>query len=141
MHPALRFFALAAFTVGAGAPEDPFMGPGVSKELATSRSRDLSDVRYQMALSVVSRDSARGSITVKFSAKRAADVILDFRGPSLTNVRVNGTNAATSFNGAHLRVPASSIHAGENVVTANFRSMIAPAGASIIRFHDDKDGN
>jgi aminopeptidase N len=129
------------FTVGAAAREDPFMGPGVSKELATSRSRDLSDVRYQMALSVVSRDTARGSITVKFSAKRSADVVLDFRGPSLTNVRVNGMNAATSFNGAHLRVPASSIHVGENVVTANFRSMIAPAGASIIRFHDDKDGN
>ena len=141
MHPALRFLPIAALMVGAGAPADPLMGPGVSKELATVRARDLSDVRYQMRLSVVDRDTARGSITVRFAARRSADVILDFRGPSLTNVRVNGAAASTTFNGAHLRVPAAAIHAGDNTVTADFRSLIAPAGASIIRFHDDKDSN
>lgn len=141
MHPALRFFSLAAIALGAGAPADPLMGPGVSKELATIRSRELAGVRYQMKLSVVARDTARGSIAVRFTTKRAADVVLDFRGPSLTNVRVNDAIAQTTFNGAHLRIPASAIHSGENVVTADFRSMIAPAGASIIRFHDDKDGN
>jgi aminopeptidase N len=147
MHPALLFLpravvvATAALALGAAAAPDPLMGPGISKELATARARDLSNVRYRLALSVVDRDTARGSITVRFAARRAGDVILDFRGPSLTNVRVNGASAATTFNGAHLRVPASAVRAGENTVTADFRSMIAPAGASIIRFHDDKDGN
>src|SRR6185312_15465690 len=77
----------------------------------------------------------------RFHAKSRADVIVDFRGPALTNVKVNGANAATSFNGVHLRLPASAIRPGANVVTADFRSLIAPAGASIIRFHDDKDGS
>src|SRR5689334_4836942 len=110
MHPVLRFLPIAALAIGsdprrAAGPADPFMGPGVSKELATSRSRDLSDVRYHMALSVVDRDTARGAITVRFNARRSADVVLDFRGPSLTNVRVNDASASTTFNGSHLRIP------------------------------------
>src|SRR6185312_15460611 len=80
-------------------------------------------------------------VAVRFNAAKSEDVILDFRGPSLTNVTVNGAPATTSFNGAHLPIPAASIKAGENVVAADFKSMIAPAGASIIRFHDDKDGS
>jgi aminopeptidase N len=122
-------------------PADPYMGAGISRQLATRRARELGDVRYAMNLSVVSRDTARGSVTIHFDAKTRDDVIVDFRGPSLTNVKVNGTNAATSFNGVHLRIPASAVHPGPNVVTADFKSLIAPAGASIIRFHDDKDGS
>ncbi len=144
---ALALGLLAASTprsaprVAANPPTDPFTGPGVSRELALKRARELSNVRYEMALSVTSRDTARGAITIHVTAARATDVVVDFRGPSLTNIRVNGAEAKTAFNGAHLQIPASAIHAGENTITADFKSMIAPAGASIIRFHDDKDGS
>ena len=141
MHPALRFLSLAAVTLGASAPPDPLMGPGVSKELATARARDLADIRYALNLDVTARDTARGAVVVRFTARHGSDVVLDFRGPRLVNVRVNGATAATTFNGAHLRIPASAIRVGTNEVTADFSSMIAPAGASIIRFYDDKDGN
>ena len=60
-----------------------------------------------------------------------------------------GSDAKTIFNGAHLRIPATAIHIGENTVTADFSSMIAPArqpsaaiaaiwpGESISRCGDD----
>ncbi len=115
------------------------MGPGVSRELATERAANLGGMRYHMELSLLSRDTARGSIAITFTAKRASDVIVDFRGPRLADVRVNGVAAQTTFNGAHLRIPARAIHAGHNEVTASFSALIAPAGASIIRFHDDRD--
>lgn len=115
------------------------MGPGISRELARERAANMSGVRYRMELSLLARDTARGSIAITFTVKRPADVILDFRGPRLSDVRVNGVTAQTTFNGAHLRVPASAIHAGRNEVTASFAALIAPAGASIIRFHDDRD--
>ena len=115
------------------------MGPGVSRELAAERAANLSGIRYGMDLSLLSRDTARGTISVAFAAKRSADVVLDFRGPHLGDIRVNGAAAQTTFNGAHLRIPASAIHAGQNEVTASFAALIAPAGASIIRFHDDRD--
>src|SRR5205814_5281268 len=41
----------------------------------------------------------------------------------------------------HLRIPSSAITVGDNVVSADFTTPIAPAGSSIIKSHDDKDGN
>ena len=125
---------------GARAP-DPVMGPGVSRELATERAANISAVRYNMRLSVASADVGRGSIAIRFTVKKAADVIVDFRGPRLANIVVNSRTANTTFNGMHLRIPAEAIRAGENVVTADFSTPIAAAGASIIKFHDDKDGS
>ncbi|HTE47755.1 MAG TPA: M1 family aminopeptidase, partial [Gemmatimonadaceae bacterium] len=137
---AALFSALVMTSAGTA---DPLIGPGVSRQLATERSRLLSDVRYDLRLSLQAPDTARGSIVVQFDAKRSADVILDFRGPSLSNVAVNGAanGAKPAFNGAHLRVPASAIRVGKNTISADFTTPIAPAGASIIKFHDDKDGS
>ncbi|HEY9226529.1 MAG TPA: M1 family aminopeptidase, partial [Gemmatimonadaceae bacterium] len=144
MLPLARFLGVAALTSAfatSSAPNDPLLGPGVSRELATLRSGLISKVRYDLRLSLQARDTARGSIVVRFNAKRAADIILDFRGAALTDVSVNGKVNRGTFNGAHLRVPASAIRAGENAISADFKTLIAPAGASIIRFHDDKDGS
>src|SRR5207248_11704143 len=56
-------------------------------------------------------------------------------------VAVNNRSVTTVFNGAHLRIPAEAVHEGSNVVTADFSTPIAAAGASIIKFHYDKDGS
>src|SRR4029077_2546181 len=98
-----------ALTFARPTPPDSMMGPGVSRELATERAANLSGVRYHMDLWVVSRDTAHGTIAISFTAKRPRDVILDFRGPRLAEVRVNGAAAATEFNGAHLPIPASAV--------------------------------
>lgn len=144
MRSLTRFVSRGAIAVAftaAATPPDPLLGPGVSRELASRRSALISNVRYDLRLSVAAGDTARGTISVRFAAKRSADVILDFRGPTLWRIAVNGGTAPTTFNGAHLRIPAASIHAGENRVDAEFTTPIAPAGASIIRFRDDKDGS
>ena len=143
MRPRVHLSALAviggAFALIPHAESDPLVGPGVSRELATQRAAFISNVRYDLKLSLESRDTANGSVVVRFTAKRATDVILDFRGPSLTNVVVNGARPRTSFNGAHLRVAAADVRVGENTISADFKTPIAAAGASIIRFRDDKD--
>ena len=60
----------------------------------------------------------------------------------LANVTVNGSRSrrrrSTAPTSAFRR---AAIRAGENASTADFTTPIAPAGASIIRFHDDKDGS
>ena len=119
---------------------DPLMGPGISRTLADRRARNLSNIRYEMRLAVADSDTARGSIVVRFVSKSRSDVILDFRGPTLSHIVVNGRASSPEFNGAHLRIAAHDVHAGENTVTAEFTALIAPAGASIIKFHDEKDG-
>ena len=97
---------------------DPIPGAGVSRELAERRSLLLSGIRYEMALSLERPDTARGHAVIRFLAKQSSEVVLDFRGPSLSNVMVNGGQTATIFTGAHLLIPAKAVHSGENVVTA-----------------------
>jgi aminopeptidase N len=132
--------AAATFAAPIQRAPDPLTGPGVSRELAARRAASLSGVRYDLTLSVEQPDTARGHVDIRFAAKKSAEVIVDFRGPSLSAITVNGRTAATTFNGAHLTIPAAAVHAGENVVSADFKTLIAPAGAAIIKFHDDKDG-
>jgi aminopeptidase N len=139
----LRTWAVlaAAVVMSPTRAPDPMMGPGVSRQLADERAANLSGIRYGLKLSVAASDLGRGSVTVRFVAKRATDVVLDFRGPRLANLVVNNRSVSATFNGAHLMIPAEAVRAGENIVSADFSTPIAAAGASIIKFHDDKDGS
>ena len=120
----------------------PFMGPGVSRELAEHRSRQIRGVRYVLTLDVTSPDVARGRVVVAFERAAPGDVILDFRGPSLGAARVNArTLEAIEFNGAHIRIPDSTLVPGVNEIELDFTAAIAPAGASIIRVDDQTDGS
>ncbi|MGE0555805.1 MAG: M1 family metallopeptidase [Gemmatimonadales bacterium] len=114
------------------------MGPGVSLELARLRAETLRDVRYRLELDLTARDSAVGEIEIRVRRTAGAgDLVLDFRGRRLGAVAANGRSLESAeWNGAHLRVPETSLRAGENVVSARFVSEIAQSGASIIRFHD-----
>ena len=109
-------------------------GPGVSKELATARAAQISNVRYALNLDVTRRDTAYGSARIRFARRGGGDVILDFRGPTL--VKPDGVE----WNGAHVRVPEQALGTGgEGVLTFDFTALVAPAGASVIRVRDAAD--
>jgi aminopeptidase N len=133
--------ALATPVPSTSVESDSLMGAGVSRALATARAGQIRDVRYALRLDVTPLDSALGEVTARFRLERPVDVILDFRGQRLGAVNVNGTPLSSpDFNGAHLRVPATAVRAGENAVEISFVSRIAAAGASIIRYRDATDG-
>ncbi len=127
----------------APAPVDSsFIERGVSRTLAVERTSTLSDVRYDLSLDVTAHDSAVGRVIVTFTRRGNTDVILDFRGRRLGAVEANGQRIAhPQFNGAHLRLPAATLVAGRNTVSAHFVADVAAAGASIIRSTDLTDGN
>lgn len=137
---------LAALALGAS---DSLMAPGVSHELALYRAAHIRAVRYDLDLDVTRRDTVVGSVRVTFTRVNGGDVILDFRGYSISSVKVNGVAAeianggagtnAVHYDGGHLRIPAARLADGANVVAMDFRSPIAPSGASVIRFTDDTD--
>ena len=131
----------AAQTGGAAADSlAAWMRPGVSLVLAEHRARTLGDVRYALTLDVSALDSAVGQVDVRFRRSDDGDVILDFRGRRLVAATVNGAPLpAGAANGAHIRVPAGALRAGENALNFRFVAAIAPSGASIIRFHDRAD--
>jgi aminopeptidase N len=121
-------------------PPDSLTGPGVSDALARWRAARVRDVRYDLSLDVSRGDTAYGTVVVRFRRTGAADAILDFRGPWLGPAVVNGRRAEAEANGAHVRIPAAALREGENQVELAFRALVAPTGASIIRYRDATDG-
>jgi aminopeptidase N len=119
---------------------DSLTAPGISRQLAEYRAARVVNVRYDLTLDVTRRDTAVGHVVIRFTRKRAGDAIVDFRGYSMSAPLVNGRATALEGNGAHLRIPAAMLQSGENRIEADFRSAIAPAGASIISYHDATDG-
>ena len=141
--PLSLVLALAAATA-ASLPSRPaadsLTGPGISQALARHRAATLRDVRYRLHLDVTAHDTASGHVEIAFAREGTDPLVLDFRGAGVSQVLVNGTRAQPATQHGHLVIPAALLRPGENVVALDFRALIAPAGASIIRFHDATDG-
>ena len=136
----LLHFTLIALLAQAGADSAGLMARGVSRELASRRAAEIRDVRYALDLDLSRLDTARGVVRITFALRRPGDVIVDFRGPAIASVAVNTTPLdGIEWNGKHLRIPGRLLKVGVNVVDARFSTLIAPAGAPIIRFHDETD--
>ena len=133
---------LATQILQAGADTAGLMIPGVSRALATHRSAQISAVRYALDLDLTRLDTARGRVRIAFLTRAPGDVIVDFRGPQLAHIAVNDVAAGKlDWNGAHIRIPAALVKLGANTIDARFATLIAPAGAPIIHFHDETDGH
>jgi aminopeptidase N len=133
--------ALAASSVSPRTSTDSLMGPGIARALAASRAGQIRDLRYELMLNLTERDSARGSVTIRFKLAKPSDVILDFRGQRLGSVSINDKPIASpDYNGAHLRILKAATVGGENAISIAFVTKIAAAGTSIIRYHDATDG-
>lgn len=120
---------------------DSLAGPGVSAALAEHRAARVSDVRYDLALDLTGRDTAIGRLTTRFALKTPGDLLIDFRGPQVRRMRVNGvTLPELEFDGHHIRVPANALVVGSNRLDFEFSTLMAAAGTSIIRVRDPSDG-
>ncbi|WP_298090672.1 M1 family aminopeptidase [uncultured Sphingomonas sp.] len=115
--------------------------PGISLALAQARARAISDIRYDLSLDVTGADRATGTVTTSFQRRaNSGDLVMDFRGPLLADVRVNGQPLAAQVQNGHLTLPRRLLRTGRNTVSARFETPIAAAGTPIIRFRDDTDG-
>lgn len=130
----------AAGTTGTPPMGDSLMTPGVSSELAADRRARISRIRYELALDVTRPDTATGRLVTRFMLSAPGDVVVDFRGPRLRRVRVNGaTLASVEYNGHHVRIPGTAVGVGSNRLDFEFDARIAPAGAGIISVRDPSD--
>ena len=138
--PAARLAAVLTLSASALGAQ-PALGSGVSRELAAWRAARVRDVRYELTLDVTARDTAAGRVVVRFLRSGDGDAVLDFRGLALAGVTANGRALPdVRGDGAHVRVPAAALRAGENALALDFKAAVAPAGASVIRYRDATDG-
>src|SRR5690606_1454889 len=100
------------------------------------------NVRSDLSLDLTGRDRAPGRVRIEVERLRGAgDLVLDFRGPALDSLRVNGAAAPIAWRDGHVVIPAALLRPGPNRIEALFQAAIAAAGASIIRYEDDTDGS
>ena len=118
---------------------DSLTGPGVSHQLAERRSAQIRAVRYALEFDVTQRDTLVGHARISFDRRGGGDVVLDFRGLGFSQVVANEQPITPLAKNGHLVIPANALRDGENDVRLDFRSAIAPAGASVIRVHDAVD--
>ncbi|MSO60810.1 MAG: aminopeptidase [Acidobacteria bacterium] len=116
---------MALPTLTAGQTASP--APGVPLDVATRRAANVSDLRYDLLLSIPEDLSAplTGSNTIRFSLKDASTpLVLDFdtSRDQVKGVEANGKPSAFLFVNGHLVVPAGSLAAGANTVRITFNA-------------------
>ncbi|HEX5971328.1 MAG TPA: M1 family aminopeptidase, partial [Gemmatimonadaceae bacterium] len=131
---------ILALLAAAALQPDSLTTPGISRQLAEYRAERVANVRYDLTLDVTRRDTALGHVVIRFTRTKPGAAIVDFRGYAMSAPVVNGRATSLQGDGAHVRIPAALLKRGENTIEVDFRSPIAAAGASIIRYHDSTDG-
>ncbi|WP_456425197.1 M1 family aminopeptidase [Rhodocaloribacter sp.] len=129
--------ALVLLTGCGGESAMPDTGPGVSWTLAEHRARTLSDVRYDVRLTIPAarEDSIAGETTIRFRLSDASrPLVLDFRPPArnVLGVYVDGQGIDYAVENDHLVIPATALVEGENTVAVRF-----VAGEGSLNRNDD----
>ena len=130
---------LPALTLPQAAPASAPEAAGIARTLARRRATQIANLHYALMLDVTASDHAAGAVTITFDrTSDSGDLVLDFRGPTLADLSVNGQPVTGNRDG-HLILPQRHLKSGANTISARFTTPIAAADAAIIRFHDDKD--
>jgi aminopeptidase N len=100
---------------------------GVPLDVATARAANISDLRYELNLSIPEDMAAplTGSNTIRFSLKDpSVPLVLDFETSRdhVKAVEANGKPSAFAYVNGHLIVPAASLAPGANIVRVNFNA-------------------
>ena len=110
-------------------PGDP--DPGVTLDLARERAARVSDLRYELSLSIPSERTApiNGEVTLRFVlADRARPLVLDFAVPAsdVSRIAIDGRPVDARLVNGHIVLPSTALTAGEIGVTVAFRAGDAP---------------
>ena len=97
---------------------------GVSKELASQRKANISNVRYDLTFNIPAgqKDKVTGRAIVSFNLKNKEDVVLDFEGKINGDVFVGKKKRKVTTKNGHITVPAKFIKPGLVLLTFQFTS-------------------
>ena len=118
------------------------LDPGVSLELAQWRAKNYRDIRYALRFELIEGSSAlAGQLEISLKGPaRPVDLVLDWRGAPVQDVRVNGAPVAPDYRNEHLVIGSKFLKAGKNTVRLAFTSPVAVSGSAVTRYKDREDG-
>jgi aminopeptidase N len=110
--------------VANGASAQEAAGPGISWTLAQSRSRDVSNVTYDVSLRIPANrsDAVHGHVRVGFDWSGSGPLVLDFDAPRdhVLSVKVDGEVAGFALLAGHIVIPGSLLERGRQNVEVAF---------------------
>jgi aminopeptidase N len=127
---AMRFFLRVAFgllfPIMASA-QTATPGPGIALEVADARAARISDLRYDLRLTIPSHQSEPidGITRISLALKTAADpLVIDFATSRehVKSVSANGKDTAVQWTDGHIVVPAAALTTGRNTIEIAFRA-------------------
>ncbi len=109
--------------------------PGVAHDLARARAQMVSDLRYEVSLSIPAHKDApiSGHMVLRFSlSDRTRPLVLDFEPDRKTaiHLKANGVSAAPVAVNGHLVLPAAALRRGENELEIAFTAGDGPLNRS-----------
>jgi aminopeptidase N len=137
--------AFACF-LAVSAPQGPLEPtPGIDRALAAARAAVVRDVEYDLRFRIAARATeVQGSVWLRFRLPDDHDpiapLVLDFAGTDLSAVRVNQRDATPARAHDHVVLPVEMLVRGQNDVSAEFRSPVAPSGTPLTVYRDAASG-
>jgi aminopeptidase N len=117
-------------------------GPGLSEDYARFRAAEVNNVRYQLSVALdpaLTEFSGENRLIFDL-ADAVSDLTIDFSGGQVLSVEANGVSADIDYNDAYIRVPASLLQPGANVVAVHFSHPWSDNGSGLYRYDDPDDG-
>ncbi|MEQ8768025.1 MAG: M1 family aminopeptidase [Planctomycetota bacterium] len=124
---------------GLGSIMDDLSQPGISRELARHRAERLSEIQYELSLTLdKGAESASGIVQVRFHLEDAeSPLILDFAGSAIESLQINGEPVEAIERVAnHIVLPKERLKEGENACHLRFETPIAASGTPLTVYHD-----
>ena len=121
----------------------PPIEPGISLTLAQWRVQHYRDIRYSLRIQLVEGSAVlKGNLEIRAKLPpKPVDVVLDWRGAPVRDVRVNGVTATPEVGNEHLVISKKLLKGGNNTVQLAFESPVAVTGSAVTRYQDREDGS
>jgi aminopeptidase N len=125
------------------AAASPPLEPGIPLALAQARAKQIRGLQYALRIKLVEgADVLSGTLEIKMSLPRKpVDLILDWRGKPVEQLRVNGSPIPVRLANEHLIVAAKHLRRGANHLTLAFESPVSVSGSAVTRYKDREDGS
>jgi aminopeptidase N len=127
----LAFFAaicILLFLQSCSTGQDKINEPGVSKELAEVREKQLSDITYSVFFDIPDslNEEIKGKVTIKFmfSTSENEPLIIDFQNTKekILAVKINQQSGKYKFENQHIIIPRRKLKEGNNTIEIDFIS-------------------
>ena len=114
---------ISALAPAAARGQEPRFERGVSFELATVRKATITNLEYDLSLTIQKSDPIPAVVTLDFDlAELTAPLVLDFNAPEdlVKDVQLNGNVVAYKLADGHIIIPQKALEPGKQTIRIEF---------------------